>query len=134
MTYEFDPKKAARKREEAIRRVDEHAEEQWKMDALHAVKMVARQRKHFTTDAVWKVLEGITDFEPAEPRAMGAVMRRAVKAGFCVITTETRESIRTSCNRRPLRIWESLIHGQGPGNTPDPSFSSDDYRRATGGE
>lgn len=80
---------------------------EWIVEARRAVVFTATVRALFTTDQVWWRL---TDVEKnPEPRALGAVMRWAAKAGIIEATGEWKESVRTSCHGRPARIWRSLI-------------------------
>jgi hypothetical protein len=94
--------------DEAVERVDRNADDEWKARALDAVRFVASARPLFTTDAVWWVLG--SDVQTHEPRAMGAVMRRAVKAGVCVPTDTYHRSTRAVNHARPLRVWRSLTY------------------------
>ena len=105
----FDAHLSEAAREEAIRRADFAAEEGWKMNAMRAIEIVARRRALFTTDAVWYVLERLTNYKPHEPRALGALMRKAVKQELIKPTDEHRMSTRVACHRRPLRVWQSRL-------------------------
>lgn len=80
------------------------ADADWSLRALAAVKAVARGQNTLTTDDLWKIVE-----PPEEPRAMGSVMRTAVRAGWISKTDRTVESTRSDCHRRPLAVWRSLI-------------------------
>lgn len=85
---------------------------EWFGHAHKAVRRVARSLDTFTTDDVWCELEvgaRIRGFDPAppEPRAMGAVMRWAVREGWCVATEDYRRSERPECHARPLLVWRS---------------------------
>lgn len=72
-------------RERAIVLVAEHANVSWKDVALVAVRLTAERQDTFISDDVWDTLaELFPEFDTHEPRAMGAVMRQAVKAGYCV--------------------------------------------------
>jgi hypothetical protein len=71
----LDLKEGKRRRDKAIAIVDENADEQWKADALEAVRQVCVARRTFTTDDVWVQL-GRKDLH-RENRAMGPVMLRA---------------------------------------------------------
>ena len=51
----FDRDESARRREDAIRRVESNADDQWKLDAFQAVASIARTQEHLTTDDVWAV-------------------------------------------------------------------------------
>ena len=91
-------------RDEALARVKEHADKEWKAEAMRAVVRVARERGRFTTDDVWAVLG---ESGTHEPRAMGAIMRQAARNGWVRATDEYVRSSRVACHARPLRVWES---------------------------
>jgi len=107
-TDAFDPDAARAAREGAIATVDDAASEAWKEAALAAVRYVCERRAQFTTDAVWFVLDRAATDSPSEPRAMGAIMRQAVSAGWCAPVPDP-------CHRRPLQVWESRITAREAG-------------------
>lgn len=94
---------------EAIDRVEHNANEQWMKTALNVVEMLSMQLYGFTTDDVW---EWMNDLYPNstthEPRAMGAVMRRAAQHKLCAPTDRYIKSVRTSCHQRPIRVWAGI--------------------------
>jgi hypothetical protein len=45
---------------------------------------------------------------PREPRAIGAMMTNAAKAGVIAPTNRYTPSARPECHRRPVKIWKSL--------------------------
>tara|TARA_R110000765_G_scaffold82683_1_gene160975 strand:+ start:991 stop:1341 length:351 start_codon:yes stop_codon:yes gene_type:complete len=89
---------------EAVNRVERNADDEWMEAAFRVVVAVSKARSEFTTDSVWRNM----DFAPHEPRAMGAVMRRAARAGLCAKTDRVVESKKISNHRRPIAIWRSL--------------------------
>ena len=95
-------------KEEAIDRVERGASELWKKTALKAVKWRAKKGVPFTTDEVWSDLEGAGVEPPREPRAMGAIMRKAVSEGIIVATDKTQISRKGTNNKRPVRVWSPL--------------------------
>lgn len=104
---------AAQLREIAIARADAAAKEQWKEDALAAVYICAELHKEFTTTTVWFWLSKDHNFKmPAEPRAMGPVIRRAHKLGWIEPTDRFVNTNRASRHRAPVRIWRSLTYGE----------------------
>lgn len=64
-------------RDNAIDRVESNADADWMWLAYHAVRTVCRARETFTTLDV----RAVFNEEPREPRAWGAVMRRAQRGG-----------------------------------------------------
>lgn len=105
----FDAAASAAARDDAIERVREAASDVWKAEAFSAVAHVCRMRKEFTTDDVWALLDAREVVGPREPRAMGAIMQRAVRAGLCASTDRTSKSRRVECHRRPMQVWESTV-------------------------
>lgn len=103
----FDAEASTIARETAIEQVDDAASVTWKAEAFVAVAHVCETREEFTTDAVWALLDERKVGIPREPRAMGAIMRKAVAAGLCLPTDRTSKSVRVECHRRPLQIWQS---------------------------
>ena len=109
----FDADAARVSRDEAIERVDQHAEERWLRTAKDALREVAKIRAEFTTDAVWGWLQKYHPElpPPHEPRAMGAVMRWACESAHLIVKTDrTAPSVRERCHARDLTVWHSLIH------------------------
>lgn len=94
-----------RLKEQALTAV-EQAHKDWVVIALQVVRDLCNSRPEFTTDDIWMYVEGI----PAEPRAMGAVMRKAVKERLCEQTDRTIKSRRAQCHRRPIAVWRSKTY------------------------
>lgn len=64
----------------AIAQVDDHADAGWVLAATGAVMELANTGDPFTTDDVWEVLAAAGEPEPREPRALGPIIQRLVKA------------------------------------------------------
>ena len=92
--------------EEAIALVEENADQEWMSAAMYHVRVLCGHHSEFTTDDVWARLQHV---ETKEHRAMGAVMRKAAKAGWCVPTERFVKSQRPECNRRPICVWQSRL-------------------------
>lgn len=95
-------------RDEAITRAKEHAPASWWDLAWSALRLVASTHAEWTTDEVWALLDDPGTPPVPEPRAMGAVMRRARRAGIAAPTDRTVLSVRPACHRRPVRVWRTL--------------------------
>lgn len=107
-SFEPDAARGGALRDEGITRSDEAAKAEWKRAADEAVSFCARTRERLTTDDVWRAMpHGVR--EVREPRAMGAVMIRAAKAGLIVRTSATEESSISRSHRRPKAVWQSLV-------------------------
>jgi hypothetical protein len=92
----------------ALEKVEENADERWREDALEAVRRTCVASATFISDDVWSVgeLDGTR-----EDRALGPVMLRAARLGWCRKTDRTRPSVRSHLSGKP--VWESLIHVPG---------------------
>lgn len=95
----------------AIAEAEAHADERWFAQALAVVRVLAHRGEPFTTDDVWARLDRMGT-STHEPRAMGAVMRRAKTAGLCQPTDEYRPSVRPEHHRGPVRVWVSTRPGR----------------------
>lgn len=108
----FDAKASQAAKDEAVARVEEGAPDVWKRQALLTVREVCGRMYTFTTDDVWEAL-ATKGMEPSdiEPRALGAIMLNACKAGYCEKADDLphRLSTRKNCHRRPLQVWRSRI-------------------------
>ena len=99
---EMDAARIATK--EALRKVEEHADPTWKDDALEAVRTTCLSLSEFISDDVWSV----GDLRRTrEDRALGPVMMRAKKEGWCVKTDRFRPSVRSHLSGKP--VWRSLL-------------------------
>lgn len=92
--------------------VEANADKAWSDLMLHLVHLTCLEQHRFTTDEPTDRYEAIKGDKPVthDTRAMGPVMIRAAKAGYCRKTNITEDSRRKSCHNRPLAIWESLIY------------------------
>lgn len=100
---------ATEARDEAIQRVAFNAPRDWMEAAEKCVFEVALTADTFTTDDVMQMMT-LQEYDfPHEPRALGAVMRRARRESWIEPTPEFRQSERVSRHAAPLRVWQSLI-------------------------
>ncbi|HSN11775.1 MAG TPA: hypothetical protein VLS51_06690 [Propionibacteriaceae bacterium] len=70
---------ALAERDEALARVERAADPDWMFYARKAVELLSDTTPVFTTDQVWEVLAEGRVASPDEPRALGPVMRKAMK-------------------------------------------------------
>ena len=94
-------------RDKAIKQAEDNAKANWLASAFSAVRQCAALKDRFTTDDVWSL---VGQDGTHEPRAMGAVMMKAARAGIARPTNTTRQSRRPVCHRRPVTIWQSLVY------------------------
>jgi hypothetical protein len=104
----FDVPTGIEARDKAINAAERGAPITWVTPAEIAIAYLAKTREHFTTDDVWEHLHQRGHEFPHEPRAMGALMRNAARAGLITATDRVTPSQRPECHRRPIRIWRSL--------------------------
>ena len=90
-------------RDRALARVRDAAPPEWVASAQEAIRRIVQYGPcQFTTDEVWLLCAS----KPPEPRALGAVMRDAAKAGLIRKTDRVQPSVRPECHRRPVAVWE----------------------------
>jgi len=105
--FNFDPVRSAQARDEAMVRVERNAHEEWKDVALEAVYQAALVNGKFIVDEVWRYMP--PDVSTHELRAMGAVMKKAAKAGWIIGTGEYEPSAKVSTHKGLRHVWRSLI-------------------------
>lgn len=98
-------------RDAAIDEVEAGADREWKRAALAAVRRLAGRGLPFSTDSVW---EEMGEAAPVrEPRAMGAVIRRAFTTGIiqprlCDRCGQQETVDGPERNHgRPMALWEA---------------------------
>lgn len=102
-----DPVEGARRRDEALARVERAAAPDVKRDAERAVRALALEREEITSDDVWERMTLL----PSEPRMLGPIMKAAERRGEIEQTDRTVLSSLPQNHRRPVRVWRSRIHG-----------------------
>jgi hypothetical protein len=93
---------------EAIERVDRHADMDWKDAALDAVYRLAQSAPTFTAEAAVALIPD--GYSTHEGRAMGPVMRRAQAAGWCEPTDHTVSSQNAAHHKGIKRVWRSRLY------------------------
>lgn len=93
-------------RDEALKVVQLHASREWWVQAERALHRVCFRQSHLTSEDVWRDIP--REFRTHEPRALGAVMRKA--AGLWIApTTEYMKGTRKESHGRPCLRWRSLV-------------------------
>ena len=90
-------------RDAAMAQVAEHTDPEWLAQAERAVGHLAALREPFTADSVWEQLAARQVPAPREPRALGPVMKRAVRDGVIRWTGNYDSSTRRHCT--PVRVY-----------------------------
>lgn len=95
-------------RDDAIDRVEKHADVDWKIKAYQTGVDIARREEFLVSEDIWQALvdQGV---HTHEPRAMGAVMRKLRAANVIAPTERFIISPSPLGHGRPSRVWESLI-------------------------
>lgn len=88
-------------RDEGIALVALNTDSSWAEEAFNVVETLANSRLFFTSDDVW---DGVSS-KPHNNSAMGAVFKRAQKAGVIKPTGGFHESRRAKAHSRMLRVW-----------------------------
>jgi len=99
---------AERVTNEAISQAEQNATKEWMDYAWEALKQVAYQNKTLTTDDIWAILDRYPNIQTHEPRAMGAIMRKAVKHKWIRKTGNYVTTRRPIAHQKPIAVWESL--------------------------
>ena len=110
MTEADDAQLGIELRDAAIEQAYRAALEAWKEAARDAIREVARHRAHFTTDAVWTLLDHWDVERVREPRAIAGVLRAAVADGEIEATGELRNSVLPRGHRRRVMVYRSRLY------------------------
>ena len=97
--FEYAAKKAAK----GIAQAEHGAGEESIAEAVAATLEVGNMLGEFTSEDV-RALKG--DFGFIEPRAWGAVMKKAAATGFIRATDRYAKTGRASSHNRPMRLWK----------------------------
>lgn len=103
----FDTGRAKASRDEAVERVERHADTLWKNAVREIVHQLARERDYFTTDDVLARLE-LVAVETHELRALGPMMLAVAREGIIEPKGYVASS-RVVSHARPKRLWRSLL-------------------------
>lgn len=82
----------------------------WREWARRAIRQVCADNETFIVDAVRQQLDEWEVPPPDDARALGPMMREAVKAGICVGTSEYRPSASVKSHSNPRRVWRSNLY------------------------
>ena len=98
---------------DAIQAAEDHADDRWRLLAQQSLARFIATGRPFTTDELWAELDDL-DAETHEPRALGAIIRRASRDGL-ITAVGYQPSTRSECHGRPIRVWRSTVacHTQG---------------------
>ncbi len=95
-------------RDKAIAQVATNTDPAWAKQTLNIIKQIATDTFDFTTDDIWQALATASLPTPHEPRALGALMLAAHRAGLIAPTDRYRQSKRPECHARPIRVWQAV--------------------------
>jgi hypothetical protein len=94
-------------RDDALARVRNNADPNWWNTCYNIVINTATTTNTFTSDDIWQALTDAQLPTPREPRALGSVLAAAHRAGIITPTDSYRQSRRTECHARPIRVWRA---------------------------
>ena len=90
-----------------LEQVEANANEAWKRAAMNAIRHLCTTKREWTADDLWDILAG-EEVGTHEPRALGAMIVKAAKAGLCRSTGRYVQSRLPIRHNRPVAIWESV--------------------------
>lgn len=98
-------------KEEGMDRAERHADPYWKQCMMEAALAVAMRKPYLDTDDIvaW-CREKHPNATTHEYRAIGPLMRACAKLGYFMQTQDWVESTQKQCNKRPMRVWYSLLY------------------------
>lgn len=113
MEHQFELFKARAAKEEAMRRVDDHADPDWRPFMMGIITETARTKRRFSTDDVLKLARERHGPETHELRALGPLMASAAR---CQLIRKDGFEIcqRPSRHCAPIQMWRSLIFDPDP--------------------
>ena len=94
-------------RDQALVDVATNTNPTWAAETMLIIKQIATDTFDFTTDDIWRELATAPLPTPHEPRALGALMVAAHRAGLIAPTDRYRQSKRPECHARPIRVWQA---------------------------
>jgi hypothetical protein len=99
-------------KEAGMAQVAANANDDWSVLMLKLVRLTCLEQPSFTTDEPDDRYEAIEGDKPVthDKRALGPVMMRAAKLGYCRKTNTVQASRRKKLHASPIAIWESLIY------------------------
>lgn len=104
----LDAQEAERNRDIGIARSDAAASDEFRAELDAAVYQAAQKHAELVCDAIYEFMP------PGEAKgnlhAVGAAMKRAVKAGWLAPTDRLGRTAQVQCNRGPRVLWRSLIY------------------------
>ena len=97
--------------EEKKRAIDAVAKaaKDWRAKAMPVLRQIAKEVEEFTTDRVQWELDRRGIEPPREPRAYGALMRKAAREGLMEKTDRVVPSVYPRNHRRPKAVWRSKV-------------------------
>lgn len=94
---------ALAQRDAALEAVERNADRVWLDQALDAIRQVCETHAEWHADRIWET--GLPS--PREARALGPVVLKAIRLGWCVKTDRVLPSVRSHGSGKP--VFVSLI-------------------------
>lgn len=102
----FDPPAAQLSKTDGIVTADMNADEAWKVEAMTAIRFLAKMRPTFTADDVWERMKD-SDSATHQPSALGPLFMRAAKEGI-IRNTHTTTPTKIPRRHREITVWASV--------------------------
>ena len=97
---------ADQSRDEALNVVQLHAAKEWWVQAERALHRLCLRQSHLTSEDLWREIP--REYRTHEPKAIGAILRKA--AGLWISPTTTYvKGTRKESHSRPILRWRSLV-------------------------
>lgn len=109
---QFDLKAAREARDAGMSLAESGIAPEWRAAATAAVRKLCETRPTFICDDVWLEL-GERDDTPKNARALGPILNRAAKDGWCRNTKTYVPSANRNCHANPRPVWGSLLFRAG---------------------
>lgn len=103
-------------RNAGMQQVDKHAHEAWKKRCLFVIQQLCQRNVTIDADMISAELSKYPE-ETHDNRAIGPMLTRAKKLGYCRPTNEFTRTTQKQCHGMPRRIWQSCIF-QVPSRVP----------------
>lgn len=99
---------------DGMARARRHADPHWWQSMLECGKQIAEAQPYFYSDDVVLLCQKLhPNAGTHEPRAIGPLMTKLARLGYCVKTQDTAPPRVPQCHGRPKSVWWSQIY-RGP--------------------
>lgn len=100
----LDAAESAKRRDEALVKVDAATSDAWREEARQAVTHLAKTRESFTIDDFWTIV-----LKPVQAKRAGPVLRWAVDQKLIEDSGHHVRTAQVTRNSSPIIVWRSLL-------------------------